>query len=80
MKAFQAKRGVCVGDVMSPTVFNIVVDAVIRHWKHVHSPVEFEELALLFYADDGMITGIDHQARVQASPLISLPAASQLLG
>ena len=50
---------------MSPTVFNIVVDAVVRHWKHVHSPVEFEEIAL-FYADDGMITGVD-QARVQAS-------------
>ena len=64
-KAFKAKRGVRVGDVMSPTVFNIVVDAVVRHWKHLHNPVEFEELAL-FYADDGMITGTD-QARVQAS-------------
>ena len=50
---------------MSPTVFNIVVDAVVRHWRHTHSPVEFEELAL-FYADDGMITGTD-RARVQAS-------------
>ena len=64
-KAFKAKRGVRVGDVMSPTVFNIVVDAVVRHWKHVRSPVELEELAL-FYAYDGMITGTD-QARVQVS-------------
>ena len=53
---------------MSPTVFNIVVDAVVRHWKHVHRPAEFEELALFYYADDDgiMITGTDH-ARVQAS-------------
>ena len=53
---FKAKRGVHVGDVMSPTVFNIVVDALVRHWKHTHSPVEFEELAL-FYADDEFHVG-----------------------
>ena len=36
-----------------------------RHWKQTYNPVEYEEL-VLFYADDGMITGTD-QARVQAS-------------
>ena len=51
--------------VHQPSQDTRVVDAVVRHWKHVHSPVDFEELAL-FYADDGMITGID-QARVRAS-------------
>jgi len=50
---------------MSPTIFNIMVDAVIRHWRHVHQPNIIEELAL-FFADDGMLTGTT-QERVQAS-------------
>ena len=53
---FKAKRGVHVGDVMSPTVFKIVVDVVVRHWKHTHSPVEFEEELALFYADDEFVS------------------------
>ena len=51
---------------------------MVRHWKDVHSPVEFEELAL-FYADDGMITGID-QARVQASLDISITSSFATVG
>ena len=50
---------------MSPTIFNIMVDAVIRHWRHVHRPDLIEELAL-FFADDGMLTGTSKE-RVQAS-------------
>ena len=39
---------------------------VRHHWKHIHNPAEFEELAL-FYSDNSIIiTGID-QARGQAS-------------
>jgi len=33
-KPFGASRGVRVGDTMSPTIFNIMVDPVIRHWRH----------------------------------------------
>jgi len=64
-KPFEARRGVCVGDTMSPTIFNIMVDAVIRNWRHEHQPDDIEELTL-FFADDGMMTGTT-QERVQAS-------------
>ena len=57
-KPFEARRGVRVGDTMSPTIFNIMVDAVIRNWRHEHRPDDIEELALL--------TGTS-QERVQAS-------------
>ena len=30
--AFQGFRGVTQGDLLSPTIFNVVVDAVVRHW------------------------------------------------
>ena len=52
------------GDPLSPTIFNVVVDAVVRHW--VTLVVEDAETlgergregrhqAALFYADDGMV-------------------------
>ena len=30
--AFQVERGVIQGDPLSPTIFNLVVDTVVRHW------------------------------------------------
>ncbi len=33
-----------------------MVDAVVRHWQHLHQPDGIEDLAL-FYADDGLISG-----------------------
>ena len=29
---FKGGRGVTQGDPLSPTIFNVVVDAVVRHW------------------------------------------------
>ena len=30
--AFKGDRGVMQGDPLSPTIFNVVVDAVVQHW------------------------------------------------
>lgn len=29
---FEATRRVTQGDIISPTIFNLVVDAIVRHW------------------------------------------------
>ena len=56
------------GDPLSPTIFNVVMDAVVSHW--VTLAVEEEEKrgekgqdgrhqTALFYADDGMVASSD---------------------
>ena len=56
------------GDLMPPTIFNVVVDTIVRHW--VHGVVEEAEergetgregrhWSEIFYADDGMFTSSD---------------------
>ena len=32
--AFGGERGVTQGDPLSPTIFNVLVDAVVHHWVH----------------------------------------------
>jgi Reverse transcriptase (RNA-dependent DNA polymerase) len=56
---FKTSRGVRQGDIMSPTVFNIVCDAVIRHCE---SATQCQELKSIFYADDGVLIGKDPAA------------------
>ena len=34
-KGFKGGRGVMQGDPLSPTIFNVVVDAVVRHWLQI---------------------------------------------
>jgi hypothetical protein len=63
--AFTAGRGVTQGDILSPTIFNIVCDAIIRAWKvgvtdgHITSSdgggATHEEIAAMLYADDGLL-------------------------
>ena len=58
------------GDPLSPTIFNMVVDAVVRHWVNVmvegaeergKRGQEGRHQNSLFYADDGMIASSDSQ-------------------
>jgi hypothetical protein len=50
---------------MMPVIFNVIVDAVIRHWRNTDS-TGFDLETLLFYADDGLLVGTDAQ-QVQES-------------
>ena len=65
---FAAERGVTQGDIISPTIFNIIVDAVLRIWyakmNLVVNDAVLPETSAIFYADDGKIAGENH-ARVQ---------------
>ena len=65
---FRGEIGVTQGDLMSPTIFNVVVDAVVRHW--VQGVVEESEArgeigkegrhqAELFYTNNGMVASSD---------------------
>ena len=67
-KGFKGERGVTQGDPISPTIFNVVVDAVVRHWLHLATQEaerrgergrEVRHQAALFYTDDGMLASSD---------------------
>ena len=63
-KGFKGGRVVTQVDPLSPTIFNVVVDAVVRHWLTIAAQEaerrgergrEGQHKASLFYADDGML-------------------------
>jgi hypothetical protein len=64
---FRVSRGVTQGDVISPMIFNIVVDAIIRYWYQCLSLESFTgdadgsvpEVSAGFYADDGALAAYD---------------------
>ena len=67
-KAFKGGRGVKQGDPLSPTIFNLVVDAVVRHW--VNGLIDEAEAkgemgregghqSAVFYANNGMVVTLD---------------------
>ena len=65
---FQGARGVTQGDPLSPTIFNVVVDAVVRNWATVviagteerrERGKEGRHQAALFYEDDGLVASSD---------------------
>jgi exonuclease III len=69
-KPFSASRGVTQGDPASSTIFNIVIDAVVRYWLSlVLEGTETDdglgrsvaEWLVLFYADDGLIAARNHE-------------------
>jgi hypothetical protein len=67
-KAFKASRGVRQGDIISPMIFNIVLDAVIREWE-----VQMGEnsISTQFYADDGLLSGEDEKEIQRALDLMT---------
>ena len=69
-KGFKGGRGVTQGDPLSPTIFNVVLDAVVRHWLTItvkeaekigERGREVRHQAALFYAEDGMLVSSDPQ-------------------
>ena len=60
-RPLKARRGVRQGDIISPLIFNIMVDAVVRHWRTQRNCDGSEETSV-FYADDGMQAGADADA------------------
>ena len=66
--AFNKERGVTLGGPLSPTIFNVVVDAVVRHWvtgviadaeERGELGKEVRHQAECFYADDVMVDSSD---------------------
>ena len=56
------------GDPLSPIIFNVVVDAVVRHWvagviedaeERGKRGKEGKHQAAIFYTDDGMVASSD---------------------
>ena len=67
-KAFKGVRGVTQGDPLSPTIFNVVVDAVVRHWidrifgeaeEKGETGREGRHQLAIFYANDSMVVSSD---------------------
>ena len=67
-EAFKGAMGVTQGDPLSPTIFNVVVDVVVRHWieglvaetaEKGETGREGRHQLAVFYADDGMVVSLD---------------------
>ena len=66
--AFQGTSGVTQGDLLSPTIFSVVVDVVVRNWVTVviagaeergERGQEGRHQYAIFYAYDGMVASSD---------------------
>ena len=66
--AFKGDPGVTQVDPLSPTIFNVVLDVLVRHWVELvvedvdergKSGKEGRHQDSLFYADNGMVASLD---------------------
>jgi hypothetical protein len=62
---FPVGRSVTQGDIPSPTIFNMIVDTVVRYWVSeilededtaIDGGAGWLEISALFYADDGFLS------------------------
>lgn len=68
---FRSERGTTQGDMISPTIFNIVVDAIVRAWYHQLDQEGLSDVVgAIFYADDGHLYSHDADALEQATSII----------
>ena len=60
-RVFHPERGVTQGDIASPTLFNIMIDAVCRQlFSHLKTQFPEDEMSVVaFYADDGYIGSLN---------------------
>ena len=61
---FRAERGVTQGGPLSPTVFNLMVDAIMREWVYQMEATGIDAddvrvIAAVFYADDSLVAARD---------------------
>jgi hypothetical protein len=64
-RAFRGTRGVTQGDIISPMIFNLVLDCIIKAWKLEH-PEKAEIIQAIFYADNGLLQTEDAEAIQEA--------------
>jgi hypothetical protein len=76
---FSVDRGVTQGDTPSPTIFNMVVDKIVRYWTaqlledteaEIGGGSGWTKIASIFYADDGAITSHDADLTQQSINLL----------
>ena len=63
------KRGVTQGDAVSPILFNVVIDAMMRHWRCQLDPSNTGDpltMSVNFYANDSHVGGTDLTAIQQS--------------
>jgi hypothetical protein len=77
---FHPERGILTGNILGPIILNIVMDCVIREWERLMNSIPTEKAhfimdelvqVLLFYADDGNLSGCSQQAIQQSLDLLS---------
>lgn len=56
--AFKASRGVTRGDIVSPMLFNIVLDCIIKNWRFYCADTAVA-VGAIFYADDSELSSTD---------------------
>ena len=72
-RPFKGYHKVTQGNSLSPTIFNMVVDAIIRHWVAVVDPTKYgteglglpiQDLEAYFYANNVLVV-LTHPERLQ---------------